>query len=157
YLLAILTSVVFAGCETAHHDNQTNRSEEIPQPVQWQVGKESCVLAFTPDGRTIVTGGLSLQFWDVTTGKRTFQGLGVVGPVSFIPDGLKLAFQKFNNLIGEPSWTLRIQEFGTDGPSRDLWKTAVGKGIGRSANAVAFAPDSRTVAFATPDEMIYIW
>ena len=158
-LLVFVASAMLAGCETAHRDDPADRPDEVPPPVQFDAGKGSSILAFSPDGRTLVTGGGPLRFWDVATGKQTLQQLSGESALSFSPDGLRLAFQGYNSHIHDPMWTLRFQEFGSDGHARSVWRIAVGERVSNHtfASAVAFSPDSRTAAFGSSDESIQIW
>src|SRR5262249_1412334 len=143
----------------AHRDDPADRYDDIPPPVELQAGEGSRVLAFSPDGRILVTGDRPHRYWDVATGKQLFQQFGGESLMSFSPDGLKLAFQDDNHYIHDPMWTLRCQEFGTNGTGKTVWRTTVGERVSNhtSASAVAFSPDSRTVAFASSDESIHIW
>src|SRR5262249_15299173 len=133
-LLVTLAAVAkLAGCVAAHRDDPGDRPDEFPPPMQWGAGEGSRVLAFSPDGRTLFTGGESLQCWDVTTGKQTAQQGLHFEALSISPDGTKLALQRSIGIIGEPTWALRFQEIGAAGAGKELWSTTVGKGAANSA------------------------
>src|SRR5262245_46089117 len=87
-----------AGCAARRRDDLTDPAHETPPPVQWKAGEGSRVLAFSPDGRTLVTGDRPHRYWDVATGKQRFQQLGGKSLLAFSPDGLKLGFQDYRNL-----------------------------------------------------------
>ena len=64
-------------------------------------GATSAAIAFTPDGRTVVTGGVNrrVTFWDTATGRptRTLRFTDPVWWVAVSPDGKLLAVQTWAN------------------------------------------------------------
>ena len=64
-------------------------------------GAPSAAIAFTPDGRTVVTGGVNrrVTFWDTATGRptRTLRFTDPVWWVAVSPDGKLLAVQTWAN------------------------------------------------------------
>ena len=99
-------------------------------------------LAYSPDGRTIVTAGEdgTVRRWETATGKAIGQPLtshtGALGGVALSPDGKTIA------------------SAGSDGTVR-LWGAASGKPIGQPlidgagpVLSVAFSPDGSTIASA---------
>jgi len=64
-------------------------------------GNNSAAIAFTPDGRTVVTGGVNhnVTFWDAATGAvtRTLRFNQPVWWVAVSPDGKRLAVQTWAN------------------------------------------------------------
>lgn len=113
-------------------------------------------LAFSPDGRTLVSVGSDIRdwradkgivFWDVETGKQVRQmpgHAGGVGQVTFSPDGQVLA------------------SGGADATVR-LWDVRTGAEVRRfEANKeqvlrVAFTPDGKTLASAGSDNLVRLW
>ena len=107
-------------------------------------------VAFSPDGKTIVSGGDDgiLRLWDITSGKaigQPFKGHeGSVISVAFSPDGKTLV------------------SGGQDGTLR-LWDTS-GKAIGQpfkghesSIKSVAFSPDGKTIVSGGEDKTVRLW
>jgi WD40 repeat protein len=90
-------STVITGCAIELWDLTTNRRA---QTMGEQIGLTS-VLAFSPDGRTLVSGGAGgiLAFWDAQTGRqlRLWRGHdSEVMVLAFSPDGTKLVTSAYN-------------------------------------------------------------
>jgi WD40 repeat protein len=107
-------------------------------------------LAFSSDGKTVLTGGNSqtLHLWDVATGQEVHPRpghLGAVFSVAFSPDGKTLASRSGDN-------TVRLWDLATgkeqrqfpigDGPffTREAWNGCA------NDRSVLFSPDGRHVA-----------
>src|SRR5262249_23444723 len=110
-------------------------------------------IAFSPDGKLLASSSQEgrVMLWDSTTGKelRTIATMGAAPGrfVAFSPDGRTLG-------LSEVAWE-----------PRDLMLLDVETGAIRSrlsghrfgANALAFAPDGRTLATAGVDRCIKLW
>jgi WD40 repeat protein len=103
--------------------------------VRWHQSREISSVAFSPDGKTLASGGLdrTIRLWDATTGKEARRLTGhqhFVSWLAFSPDGKTLA------------------SAGNDRTVR-LWETGTGKKVrhGKAqAVCIAFSPDGRTLA-----------
>jgi WD40 repeat protein/tetratricopeptide (TPR) repeat protein len=102
-------------------------------------------VAFSPDGHTVLTGGMDGRLWDAATGQstgRTLQHQGPLWSLAFGPDGKTL-------LTGS-----------VDGTA--LWDAATGRPIGRTSNqhgvrAVAFSADGKTVLTGSAGGTARLW
>jgi len=97
--------------------------------------------AFSPDGKTLVTGHArgGAQRWDVTTGSRVGVPLphgGMVCGVAFSPDGTAI-------VTGCADGTVRIWDSSTGQP------LSAPVGTGQSVSSVAFAPDGKSILIGT--------
>jgi RNA polymerase sigma factor (sigma-70 family) len=97
-------------------------------------------LAYTPDGRTLVSGGGGAAFWDPATGKR-LRRLGgdlghAFGPVALSPDGKRVAVGSWSDKTGgsaiyEVATGRVVCRFGT---------------ISQNHMPACFSPDGRLLA-----------
>ena len=119
-------------------------------------------IAFSPDGKTIATGGFdnTLRLWDTTTGKPKIikEHNGWVESVAFSPDGKTIA-------SGSTDATLRLWDVhtGTEKQVMRLLNTELVeenwaiRERGKSIIDIAFSPDGKTIAAAAYDPNIYLW
>lgn len=107
------------------------------------------VVAFSPDGRMLASGGLnnSIKLWDMNTGKvlHTFKKhTNRINSIAFSPDGSILAS-------------------GSEDHTVKLWDLKTGKGLstleghGNSISSLAFCPYGRTLASGSSDKTIKLW
>jgi WD40 repeat protein len=106
-------------------------------------------LAFTPDGRTLITAEVSgsISLWNVEARERREVLTGHRGPVftlAISPDGKTLA-------TGGYDQTTRVWDL----PGRK--QTAVLRGQGGAVFSVALSPDGKTVASGGHDQMAWLW
>ena len=104
-------------------------------------GEELYSVQFSPDGRTLASGGYSnntVRLWNVATGslRHTLQGhsRNVVG-IAFSPDGRILASNSWDR-------TIRLWDVATGTPHRTQ------EGFEESVWSMAFSPDGRMLASA---------
>jgi RNA polymerase sigma factor (sigma-70 family) len=106
-------------------------------------------LAYSPDGSTLVAGGLgndiNIRIWQVTTGKfvRSIPWDGVTC-IAFSPDGQTLA-------AGSQHWTIGLWDSATGKELRPLHGHVLGISV------VAFAPDGKTLASGSGDMTVRLW
>ena len=106
-------------------------------------------VAFSPDGRTIVSGSddETIRLWDANTGNHKqllVEHTSDINDVAFSPNG-------------------RIIAGGSDDDNVYLWNATTGKllqtfeGHTRSVNSIAFNPNGDTLASGSDDDTIRLW
>jgi WD40 repeat protein/class 3 adenylate cyclase len=118
-------------------------------------GKEAQALAFSPDGRTLVTGGINgnVTMWDVRSRAvvRTLRFSAPVWWVAMSPDGRLLAVQ--TKAQDSPNSRVEVRDLVS---GRILYRHDVPNGKG----GLAFSPDGRALAAlgcCEPDSAIEVW
>jgi WD40 repeat protein len=112
-------------------------------------------VAFSPDGKTLVSyagGGKEVYLWDAGTGesKRTWKVGAGLSALALAADGRTVATGSGE---GRESSEGKVE----------LWEVASGERIealgshGGPATALAFSPDTKTLASASQDRSVKLW
>ena len=145
-------SAIEAGDPAWQHAARANLAAWQPHHARLKVvlSHESPVdaAAFSPDGKTVLTGGddRTARLWDTATGKPIGSPLNHPGvwTVAYGPDGKTV-------LTG-----------GGDGTAQ-WWNSATGRPLGKpirhrlKVRSVAFSPDGRTVLTGSEDKTARLW
>jgi eukaryotic-like serine/threonine-protein kinase len=134
---------------TARADMAVWQGHAIPLKAVFSHQRPVECAAFSPDGRSVLTGSWdkTARLWDVVTGRPIGSPMahdGGVGAVAFSPDG---------NLVLT----------GSGDKTSRLWAAATGEPIGPpmahqgAVDAVTFSPDGRSVVTGSWDKTARLW
>jgi eukaryotic-like serine/threonine-protein kinase len=131
------------------HSPITLRDVATGQKIRTFPARAISTLAFSPDGRTFLSGGADhlLRLWDVASGGelRKFSGhAGNVWSVAFSPDGQTA-------LSGCEDGTIKLWDIAS---GQEL-RTLVGHTGG--VECVAFTPDGQSALSASDDSTVKLW
>jgi WD40 repeat protein len=107
-------------------------------------------VAFTPDGKMLITGGKPMKFWDPTTGREQPMpihdgaGLEAVVRLALTPDGKKLAAALGNYSVVLFNLETGAEEFRLKGHKDEIF-------------GITFSPDGKTLATASWDSTVKLW
>jgi WD40 repeat protein/serine/threonine protein kinase len=115
-------------------------------------------LAFSPDGRSLASGHLTLRdnvrLWDVSTGRplQTLQGhQDGVRSVAFAPDGRTLATAGGPMAEAGEDWAIRLWDAAARSCLLEL------RGHTDLVRSLSFSPDGRRLATASMDRTVRLW
>ncbi len=116
---------------------------------EWQAETVKNVgsIAFSPDGKWVVSSGLNTRLWDVATGKVVHHFKHPPEPMStlvFSPDGKRLC-------MGSAKGTIRLWDART---GQELAQLA---GHTKYIDQVAFSPDGKLLASVSHDGTVRLW
>ncbi|KAI0340395.1 WD40 repeat-like protein [Trametopsis cervina] len=124
-------------------------SDRVGQPLLGHSGNVHAI-AFSPDGKTIVSGSddFSIRLWSTATGQPIGQHLlgyaGVVLSIAFSPDGTKIVSGSHDSRV--ILWNAVTQR-----------PICILKGHSGTVMSVAFSPDSTKVVSGAEDQTIRLW
>jgi len=146
-------------------ETQTDHKTAL-KPPQLIHYAQSRVIAFSPDGKTVASGGGFVCLHDLTTGRllwraRTdFKQQETCAFLVFSPDGRYLAAAYKGGFIGSPDYVVLWEV----APGRKLQKQRIlfarprgDNDLPTTVHNLSFSPDSKTIVSGSPDRTIYLW
>jgi len=113
-------------------------------------------IAFSPDGKTLATGGNSVHLWDANSGKETGRLEGGRGCVAFSHNGKILATGGPDNSVmlwDLPTRSQRRRFTGHVPSSTRLGRMSVEPGV----SCLAFSPNDRLLATGGDDTLVIVY
>ncbi len=101
-------------------------------------------VAFTPDGKSLITGGKPIKFWDPVTGKEQASHNESAVRLAVSPDGKKLAAALSDYSVVLFNLENLTEEFRLKGHKDEIF-------------GLTFSPDGKTLATASWDSTVKLW
>jgi WD40 repeat protein len=148
-------SILAAGSWDTNVRVWSARNGELLRLIDSELPVAMFALAFTPDGKSLVTAGVdrTVYFWNTATWKQERKLTGqpeMIASVAISPDGRILATGGFNDITNKHPVSIL------------LWDVASGKELRRlpsphQVSSVAFSPDGKWLAAASGDKTVRLW
>ena len=121
----------------------------LPDPVL-ATGNAPSGVAYSPDGKTLAAGGLSVQLWDAARrtliATRPLPAGTITNAITYSPDGRLIAIARSDGT----AWLLDARTLAPAGAPFRV--TATG-----NAESVAFSPDGKILATGSDDGTLRLW
>ncbi len=139
-------------------DPETNK---LAFQLQGRERRAFSALAFSPDGKTLATGGRAcpVQLWDVATGKNTATFAdrpGGICALTFSPNG-KILAAGFKYMDGDADANPSCAAVRLYEPATGKVLATLKKGKPGPSHPIAFSSDGRMIATGDRDGKIILW